>query len=1013
MITFQQLIQRLTHFWEQKGCVIHQGHDLETGAGTFNPATFLRCLGPEPYKTAYVEPSRRPSDGRYGENPNRVQLFHQYQVILKPSPSDVQQLYLESLEAVGLNLKQHDIRFVHDDWESPTLGAWGLGWEVWCDGMEISQFTYFQAIGSLPLNPIPAEITYGLERLAMYIQGVDSIFDIQWNDTLTFKDISQRSEVEWSAYNFSEASTEMWKRHFEDFENEAKALIEKHFPLPAYDFVVKASHAFNLLDARGVISVTERTGYIGRIRELARLIAMEYVASREKLGFPLISKKEEKAVPLHKNPSYKEFDPAKKEDFLLEIGSEQLPATFIPIGCRNLEKAMRTLLATFELKFKEVHVYATPRRLAILITDLAEGSSAKTLEKKGPPVSTTFSPEGTLTAQGEGFLKSIGLKTGTLEEIRNKKMKGLETRLIKDVEYLFANLEIPGQSTAQIFSEELPKLILGLDFPKKMRWGTLEISYPRPLHWIVALYGKQVLSFQVGDVVSGNHSYGHAQLDPQKIPLSAPHDYLSALKKHKVLADTEERKASIYAQLTELEKEMQGTAIEKERVLKEVLYLAEWPQLTYASFDQEFLKAPKEVLISEMIEHQRYFPVQDKEGSLKNLFVITADNTPNDLIRKGNQKVISARLSDGVFLYEQDLKNPLSSFNEKLKVMTFQKSLGSMWDKVLRISSHARVINTSLQLADEKKVERASLLCKADLASLLVKEFPELQGTVGKYYALLQHEDKEVATAIEEHWFPKAEEAPLPETGVGTILSIADKIDNLLGYYSVGLKPSSSSDPYSLRRQTLGIIKMLLARELNTDLKVLLEACSHTFPSLKGDPTFRAVLIEEILLFITNRAKTIFEDQGFGKDEIEASLLTLCVDPYTQLCKLKALKEFRTSGEEFSKLYEVYKRAKGQLDTSSQATFAPHLATEPAEKALISELDALAAPYAKALKASDYLTAFKLLAKLQPYIATLFDQVKIVDDNLNIRANRIALLRKVFSYFEALLDFSKIQEQKK
>ena len=290
MIQFQELLRRLSHFWEKADCIIHQGYDLEVGAGTMNPATFLRCLGPEPYRAAYVEPCRRPTDGRYGTNPNRLQHYFQYQVILKPSPLNMQDLYLDSLKAIGVDLKKHDIRFVHDDWENPTIGAWGLGWEVWMDGMEVTQYTYFQCVGGVTLKPITGELTYGIERIAMYIQNVDSIFDLQWNDQLTYGDIYHRNEVEWSHYNFEKANTSMWFRHFENFESEAKQLIAANLPIPAYDFVMKASHAFNILDARGAISVTERTGYIGRIRDLAKAIAESYVASRERSGFPLMER---------------------------------------------------------------------------------------------------------------------------------------------------------------------------------------------------------------------------------------------------------------------------------------------------------------------------------------------------------------------------------------------------------------------------------------------------------------------------------------------------------------------------------------------------------------------------------------------------------------------------------------------------------------------------------------------------------------------------------------------------
>jgi glycyl-tRNA synthetase len=1004
MLTLQQIINRLSDFWAEKGCVLHQGYDLEVGAGTFNPATFLRCLGPEPYKTAYVEPTRRPQDGRYGENPNRVQCFHQYQVIMKPSPPDIQQACLKSIEALGYRLSEHDIRFVGSDWEGPTLGAWGLGWEMWIDGMEVLQFTYFQAVGSLPLNPIAVELTYGLERLAMYIQNVDNIFDVKWNDELTMRDIAHRSEVEWSTYNFTEATTAMWLRHFDDFEKEAKSLIALHLPIPAYDFVLKASHAFNILDARGVISVTERTGYIARIRDLARLIAMEYLTQREKLGFPLLRPQREsipqKPVPF---PAVS-FDPAKKRDFLFEIGSEELPETFVPIGCQNLKKALENLLSAHELSYERIEVYGTPRRLAALVSGLTEGTTTKTVEKRGPAIASAFDADGKPTPQGAGFFKSLGHDPAPLASVQANKVKGLEVRTLKEVPYLFANVTTTGQSTFRLLAEHLPSLILNLDFPKKMRWGSLDISYARPLQWIAALFGDEVVPFQVGDITTDRLSRGHAQRDPTSFPIPSPSKYLETLKQHHVLASIEERKQSILEQLKTLEGQMKGQALEQKRVLAQVLHLVEWPQLTYASFDAHFLKAPSEVLISEMVEHQKYFPVADDKGQLKNLFVITADNTPSDAIRQGNQKVLSARLSDGVFLYEQDLKVPLESFNEKLKVMTFQKELGSMLDKVMRLTAHVQVLNEHLSLANQKKLLRAALLSKADLCSALVGEFPDLQGTAGKTYALAQKEDPEVASALEEQWMPKGENTPLPHTPTGIILSLADKIDNLLGYYSAGLKPTSSSDPYALRRQTLGLLKILITGKHTLNLKKLFEACSTAFAK-KISPD----IIDEILQFITNRAKSLFEEEGFKKDEIEASLQGLCIDPYDQFCKVRALHQFRTSNDAFAHLYEVYKRAKGQLTKPSDTAFNPSLAHEPAERALLTALNTLEKHWKDTLLDRDYVKAFQLLATLQPPLAQLFDTVKILDDNPDLRANRIALLQKVFTLFQDLLDFSKIQ----
>ncbi|MEE4134834.1 MAG: glycine--tRNA ligase subunit alpha [Desulforhopalus sp.] len=287
-MNFQDIIFQLSSYWAEQGCVVQQPYDMEVGAGTFHPATLLRALGPEPWKAAYPQPSRRPTDGRYGDNPNRLQHYYQYQVVIKPSPLNVQQLYLGSLQRFGLNLLDHDIRFVEDDWESPTLGASGLGWEVWLDGMEITQFTYFQQAGSIDLHPTTVEITYGLERIAMYLQGVESVYQIAWNDEISYGEIFHQAEVEFSTFNFEEANVEKLLMFFDTYEAEALRLVERKLILPGYDYCLKCSHTFNLLDARKAISVNERTRYIGRIRNIARKVAEAYVRQREEMGHPLM-----------------------------------------------------------------------------------------------------------------------------------------------------------------------------------------------------------------------------------------------------------------------------------------------------------------------------------------------------------------------------------------------------------------------------------------------------------------------------------------------------------------------------------------------------------------------------------------------------------------------------------------------------------------------------------------------------------------------------------------------------
>jgi len=289
-VTFQELLFALQRYWADQGCVIQHPYDLEVGAGTFNPATFLRALGPEPWNVAHIEPSRRPTDGRYGENPNRLQGYYQYQVIMKPSPPNIQELYLDSLRSVGIDPLDHDIRFVEDDWESPTVGAWGLGWEVWLDGMEITQFTYFQQVGGFDLKPVSVEITYGTERIAMYIQNINNVYDLKWNDHITYGDIHHQGEVEWSVYNFEKADIEMLRQLFGMYEQEGMRAAADCLVLPSYDCCLKCSHIFNLLNARGAISVAERTSYIGRVRNLAKLTAETYLNQRKEMGYPLLKK---------------------------------------------------------------------------------------------------------------------------------------------------------------------------------------------------------------------------------------------------------------------------------------------------------------------------------------------------------------------------------------------------------------------------------------------------------------------------------------------------------------------------------------------------------------------------------------------------------------------------------------------------------------------------------------------------------------------------------------------------
>jgi glycyl-tRNA synthetase len=1004
---FQDIVAALSAFWAKHGCIITTPYDVEKGAGTSNPSTLLRALGPEPFSVAYIEPCRRPKDGRYGTNPNRLQHYFQYQVVLKPSPDDIVDLYLESLRAIGLDTTQHDIRFVHDDWENPTLGAWGLGWEVWLDGMEATQFTYFQAAAGMPLSPVTGEITYGIERLTMALQGIDSIFQIQWNERLTYGDLFFQNEVQWSKYNFEIQDESMWMRHFQDFQSEARRLVSAGLPIPAYDFVIKASHAFNMLDAKGVISVSERASYIAKIRDIAKLVAESYLTFREKLGFPLLRMIEKtKPSPL----AYEIPIPtASKERFLIEIGVEELPAAFIPNGISTLSSAMKKLLDKEGLKYSSLHAYGAPRRLAVVVDDLMTERPAAHIEKRGPQVELMWEKGEKLTEAGKGFLRGFNFPSCTLKDVQDGNISGLEIRSVKGISYVFANVTTPPVSTAKILHTALPTLISSLEFPKAMRWGEHSMTFARPIRWIVALLGKDIIPFQLEHIVSGRCSQGHRQLNPGPIEIPSASTYERTLEEAHVMVDHAKRKEHISSELAVIEKNLKQTAVQKEKVLSQVVHLSEWPHVAVASFNKNLLDAPKEVLVSEMVEHQKYLPLIDAEGHLCNQLVMVADNTATDLVLHGNLKVLSARLSDGSFLWKEDMKAPLSALREKLKAIVYQQDLGTVYQKTERLESLVRSLHRFVPSANLDLAIEAAHLSKADLASQVVGEFPELQGTIGSLLASEQSFPEAVADAIREHWLPKQEEGDLPVSEEGKLLALADKFDTLTGFFALGLKPTSSSDPYGLRRQAIGIVRIILSSNIHLPLHEIFSKTLSIFPPalLHGN---RSDIVADLCSFVVTRARTLFADQGFRKETIDAVCSCQSDDLYDAYLRLQALTELHHSAPNFSAFLEVLKRCLGQVDF----TYVPHMNPEsieaPSERNLLSVLEEAEMSCSEYAVSHEWKKFLNALLTLREPIDALFVEVKVLADDPRVCQNRLSLLRRIIGLCAAFADVRKLIE---
>ena len=751
--------------------------------------------------------------------------------------------------------------------------------------------------------------------------------------------------------------------------------------------MIKASHAFNLLDARGAICFSQRNSYIRRIRDLTHLVAKAILSKQVSLITSSIGSK----FIIQKNPC---FNPKNTRDFLLEIGSEQLPASFVPIGCLYLENAIRNLLETSKLEFEELQIFGTSQRLSILVKGLVEGTESVEEQIKGPPITTAFDKKGNLTRQGKGFLQTCNIVFCTLAEVLREEVPNLYLIPMGGIQYLVATVYVKAQSTYVLLQKKLPSLIMNIDFPKKMYWEDPSVRYARPIRWIVALFGNQVISFNLGRIQSGNISFGHFLLSPTFIEIKHPKYYLSTLRKHYVLADIEERKQRIKKQIKTLEQQVKGYVIEQNKILPEILHLTEWPTLMLGFFDAKFLRIPKEILVSQITKHLKYFPITDCHDQLINTFIITIDNQPNQTIQLSNEKELLSRLATRSAIYEREIHIPLELSYYKLQEISYQRDLKNLWDKVERLTLIATMTHQHLKIAEYIYVKRAALLSKSDLCSSLVYECPDLQGIIGKYYALAQNEQHQVAIALEEQWMPRSKSDTVPKTPTGIVLSLSDKIDDLIDYYS------TSRDLCLLRKQATGIIQILLKNKISCNLQSLLLKSCQVFPVIN-----KKKATQTIITFINTRKKLIFEELGFRKEEIDAIAKINPYDPFDQLCRLEAFCIFRKSKKSFSCFIKTYKRIKGYLqDTSS--TFQQKLMIESAEKKILQEYTSIYKCWSKLLQQKKYLEAFELLAELQNPLEKFFKTVIVLADDPTLRGNRIAFLKRLIKLFESLIDCS-------
>ena len=1004
----QDALLTLTRYWADLGCLVAQPFNTEVGAGTMNPATVLRVLGPEPWRVAYAEPSVRPDDSRYGENPNRLQTHTQFQVVLKPDPGDPQELYLGSLQALGIDLAAHDVRFVEDNWASPALGAWGLGWEVWLDGLEITQFTYFQQAGGVTLDPVSVEITYGIERIMMALQGVTHFRDIAYASGISYGEAFGQAEYEMSRYYLDEADVSSMLRLFEEYAAQARRLIIARLPVAAHYYVLKCSHAFNVLDARGAVSATERATAFGRMRALAQDVTRLWADRRTELGYPLGVTPP--PPPAAAPTSFPEVDGARTA--LLEIGTEELPAAEVTRAAESLRAVLAGLLGRSRLAHGTIRTYATPRRIVALVEEVAPREPAAERTVRGPRASAAFDADGQPTRAVLGFARGQGTD-----------LAGLSRVSVGGIDYVAAVEAVPGRGAAEVLAAVFGQAVAGLLADANMRWSDPNLSYVRPVRWLLALLGDVAVPVAVSSLASARTTRVHRSAEVPVIEVSQAGAHAGLLAEHGVIIDPRRRREQVIAGAGVLAESV-GGSVDPEgdaALIDEVADLVEQPEPVLGRFDERYLDLPGEILTTVMRKHQRYLPVRDAAGRLMACFVAMA-NGPCDreVVRAGNEAVLRARYEDALFFWRADLQAGPDRLRQGLGQIAFEQRLGSMADRADRIAGVARALAlpagtapplVTLAPEDRRALERAAQLVKFDLASQMVVELTSLAGIMAAEYAARSGETAAVAQALSDSERPRSAGGALPQTLPGAVLALADRLDLLAGLFAVGASPTGSSDPFGLRRAALGVTAILRAWPPLEPVTLTAGLDAAAAQLRRSGVGAGEAALAQARDFIVRRLEQQLLDSGADHRQVTAVLL-LADAPAAADRALAELRELE-SRPEFAALAAALQRVRRIVPAGTVAGYRPGQLTEPAEVALHQALvkvraaldDGRPAPASPAAGRPGLAEFAEQASALTGPVNAFFDAVLVMSDDPRQRAARLGLLAAIRDLAAPVLDW--------
>jgi len=838
------------------------------------------------------------------------------------------------------------------------------------------------------LDPVSVEITYGLERIAIALQRIKGFREIKWTESITYGDVNLQAEQEQSKYYFEVADVDRLRQLYALYEAEFKAALAAGLVLPAYDYVLKCSHTFNVLDTRGAIGVTERAGFFGKMRAMTKQAAELYVEQRKQLEYPLLPESASAEASEAKSQKTKSGSSTltasnKPETLVFEIGTEELPAADLDNVLAQLRDLAPKYLSEARLGNTSWQVYGTPRRLTLVVKELAPHQPEAERVVKGPGADRAFDQSGKPTPAAIGFAKK-----------NNVPVESLETR----DNYVVAVIRETGKPAAEVLTELLPKLAAALKFEKTMRWNESGVSFSRPIRWFVALLGQTVITFDYAGVSSGRVSRGLRPYGSPDLNIESADTYLDTIRGHGILLDSTERSRAINMEVSQLAATVGGEALIQPELLAEVTNLVEKPQPLIGEFETEYLALPDEVLISVMKKHQRYFPIQ-KDGKLLANFIAVrnGDDEHLDLVREGNEHVIRARFADANYFVREDIKQPLEAFRPKLQKLTFQVKLGSMLDKSERIYKLAGTLATMLGLDGNEKKDalRAAFLSKADLATQMVVEMTSLQGLMGREYARRSGENEAVAEALGEQY------QTVPHTKPGLVVALADRLDSLAGLFGAGLIPTGAKDPFGLRRAALGVVQPLIEHKLDFDLRVALRAAGAFQPIPLTEEVYG-----QILNFINGRLEVVLKDEGNRYDVVEAVLAERGYDPYqasksvVELGRWVVKPQWPTVLPAYSRCVRITRDQKQQFEVHPN-----DFATEE-ERQLWAAYQESPTDLETVSSVDSFLNAF---IPLIPAINAFFEEVMVMDENPRIRENRLGLLQKIAAMSKGVADLSKLE----